>query len=238
MTCNFCFNRLSLFPMLHRQYIHKEGRMIILVTLLAVLLINFISIKVIGFGPIIKTLILIFTSIFLGFVTYFFRNPKRNLLSGDSKIICPADGKIVVIEEVQMNEYFDDRRLQVSVFMSPTNVHVNRTPIAGEVKYSAYHPGKYLVAWHPKSSELNERTSIVIDNGSFDIMMRQIAGKLARRIVNYLEEGHEVEQGEQFGFIKFGSRVDLFLPLNTKVDVRLGQKVKGGVTVIGELVEA
>ena len=223
--------------MLHRQYIHKEGRKIILVTLIAVLLINFISIKVIGFSFIIRSLILIFTSVFLAFVTYFFRDPKRTLFSGDNKIICPADGKVVVIEEVQMNEYFSDKRLQVSIFMSPTNVHVNRAPIAGEVKYSAYHPGKYLVAWHPKSSELNERTSIVIDNGTFDIMMRQIAGKLARRIVNYLEEGHEVEQGEQFGFIKFGSRVDLFLPLNTKVDVKLGQKVKGGVTIIGELVE-
>lgn len=224
--------------MLHRQYIHKEGRKIILVTLLSVLLINFISIKVFHFEFILRSIILIFTSIFLGFVTYFFRDPKRTLFSGDNKIICPADGKVVVIEEVQMDEYFTDRRLQVSIFMSPTNVHVNRTPIAGEVKYSAYHPGKYLVAWHPKSSELNERTSIVIDNGTFDIMMRQIAGKLARRIVNYLEEGHEVEQGEQFGFIKFGSRVDLFLPLNTKIDVKLGQKVKGGVTIIGELIEA
>ncbi|MCO5231624.1 MAG: phosphatidylserine decarboxylase family protein [Chitinophagales bacterium] len=221
--------------MLHRHYIHKEGRKIILATLLGVLLVNFIAIKVLGFGLIIRSIIIILSSLFLGFVTYFFRDPKRNLLSGDSKVICPADGKIVVIEEVTMDEYFNDRRLQVSIFMSPTNVHVNRAPISGEVKYSAYHPGKYLVAWHPKSSELNERTSIVIDNGSFDIMMRQIAGKLARRIVNYLEEGNEVVQGEQFGFIKFGSRVDLFLPLNTQIDVKLGQKVKGGITIIGEL---
>lgn len=221
--------------MLHKKYIHKEGRKIILTTLLSVLLINYISMKIIEFGPVIKTSILLFSSMFLVFVTYFFRDPKRVLLTGDNKIICPADGKIVVIEEVQMDEYFSDKRLQVSIFMSPTNVHVNRTPISGEVKYSAYHPGKYLVAWHPKSSVLNERTSIVIDNGSFDIMMRQIAGKLARRIVNYLEEGHEVAQGEQFGFIKFGSRVDLFLPLQTKINVQLGQKVKGGVTVIGEL---
>ncbi|MCO5232122.1 MAG: phosphatidylserine decarboxylase family protein [Chitinophagales bacterium] len=221
--------------MLHKHYIHKEGRKIILATLLGVLLINFIAIKVIGFDLIIRSIIILLTSLFLGFVTYFFRDPKRNLLSGDNKIICPADGKIVVIEEVIMDEYFSDRRLQVSIFMSPTNVHVNRVPISGEVKYSAYHPGKYLVAWHPKSSELNERTTIVIDNGSFDIMMRQIAGKLARRIVNYLEEGHEVTQGEQFGFIKFGSRVDLFLPLDTQIDVKLGQKVKGGVTIIGEL---
>lgn len=186
----------------------------------------------------IRTTILLFTSVFLAFVTYFFRDPKRTLLTDDNQILCPADGKVVVIEEVQMNEYFSDRRLQVSIFMSPTNVHVNRAPIAGEVKYSAYHPGKYLVAWHPKSSELNERTSIVIDNGNFDIMMRQIAGKLARRIVNYLEEGHEIGQGDQFGFIKFGSRVDLFLPLNTKIKVALGQKVKGGVTIIGEFGES
>ena len=221
--------------MLHRRYIHKEGRKIILVTLLSILLINFVSIKIIGFGPMIKTLILVFTSVFLAFITYFFRDPKRSLLTGDNKIISPADGKVVVIEEVQMDEYFTDRRLQVSIFMSPTNVHVNRNPISGEVKYSKYHPGKYLVAWHPKSSTLNERTSIVIDNGDFDIMMRQIAGKLARRIVNYLHEGNEVTQGEQFGFIKLGSRVDLFLPLDTQLDVHIGQKVKGGVTVIGEL---
>jgi phosphatidylserine decarboxylase len=221
--------------MIHRHYIHKEGRKIILATLIGVLLINYIAFKVVDIHFIAKNSILILSSVFLGFVTYFFRNPKRSVLTDDNKIICPADGKIVVIEEIMVDEYFKDKRLQVSIFMSPTNVHVNRTPISGEVKYSAYHPGKYLVAWHPKSSELNERTSIVIDNGNFDIMMRQIAGKLARRIVNYLEEGHEVEQGEQFGFIKFGSRVDLFLPLNTKINVKLGQKVKGGVTVIGEL---
>jgi phosphatidylserine decarboxylase len=223
--------------MLHRHYIHKEGRKIILFVLLGVLTINYFTFKVLDMSPYIKNSILLLTATFLGFVTYFFRNPKRSILTDDNKIICPADGKIVVIEETKVDEYFNDKRLQVSIFMSPTNVHVNRTPIAGEVKYSAYHPGKYLVAWHPKSSELNERTSIVIDNGNFDVMMRQIAGKLARRIVNYLEEGEEVEQGEQFGFIKFGSRVDLFLPLNTKIHVKLGQKVKGGVTVIGELSE-
>lgn len=220
--------------MIHRRYIHKEGRKIISAVLLSVLLINFISIKIIGFDIVIRTLILVLTSVFLAFITYFFRDPKRKIFQGENQIVCPADGKVVVIEEVQMNEYFSDKRLQVSIFMSPVNVHVNRTPIGGEVKYSAYHPGKYLVAWHPKSSELNERTSIVIDNGSFDIMMRQIAGKLARRIVNYLEEGKQVDQGEQFGFIKLGSRVDLFLPLGTKLNVELGQKVKGGITVIGE----
>ncbi|MCO5248277.1 MAG: phosphatidylserine decarboxylase family protein [Chitinophagales bacterium] len=221
--------------MLHKQYIHKEGRKIILVTLLMALLINYVAIKIIGVGLIVKIVIIVFTSVFLGFITYFFRNPRRDLLLWElNKIICPADGKIVVIEEVQMNEYFTDKRLQVSIFMSPTNVHVNRVPIRGLVTYSKYHPGKYLVAWHPKSSELNERTSIVIENGEYSVMMRQIAGKLARRIVNYLQEGDEVEQGEQFGFIKLGSRVDLFLPLDTKIHVHLNQKVKGGVTTIGE----
>ena len=220
-----------------RHYIHKEGWKIILATFVALLAIN-ILFAYTHFLPLWLDKIFLAWSIFVfGFTVYFFRNPKRTILTDDDKVICPADGKIVVIEEVDVDEYFADRRLQVSIFMSPTNVHVNRTPISGEVKYSAYHPGKYLVAWHPKSSELNERTSIVIDNGSMDVMMRQIAGKLARRIVNYLEEGEEVEQGEQFGFIKFGSRVDLFLPLNTKINVQLGQKVKGGVTIIGELVE-
>lgn len=169
------------------------------------------------------------------FVTYFFRNPRRHIITDDDKIICPADGKVVVIEEVYELEYFEDKRLQVSVFMSPSNVHVNRAPIAGEVKYSKYHDGKYLVAWHPKSSTENERTSLVIDNGTIDVLVRQIAGKVARRIVYYLEEGDTIEQGADFGFIKFGSRVDLFLPLDTKINVHLGQKVKGGITVIGEL---
>lgn len=223
---------------MHRHYIHKEGRKIILTTAVGVLGINYLSFEVLEIADIIRNFIAISSIAFLGFVTYFFRNPKRKIIADDNKIICPADGKIVVIEEVEVDEYFEDRRLQVSIFMSPTNVHVNRNPISGEVKYSAYHPGKYLVAWHPKSSELNERTSIVLDNGNFDIMMRQIAGKLARRIVNYLEEGEEVEQGEQFGFIKFGSRIDLFLPLNTKINVAIGQKVKGGITVIGELDQA
>jgi phosphatidylserine decarboxylase len=222
---------------MHRHYIHKEGRKIILGTAAGVIGINYLCFEVFNIADILRNFVVVGSTGFLAFVTYFFRNPKRKIITDDNKIICPADGKIVVIEEVDVDEYFEDRRLQVSIFMSPTNVHVNRNPIGGEVKYAAYHPGKYLVAWHPKSSELNERTSIVIDNGNFDIMMRQIAGKLARRIVNYLEEGEEVEQGEQFGFIKFGSRIDLFLPLTTKINVQLGQKVKGGLTVIGELDE-
>lgn len=222
---------------MHKQYIHKEGWKIIVSALLILLIFNYLMVYFTFIPNLIQKIFLVWSICFFGFIMYFFRNPKRAILSDDDKIICPADGKIVVIEEVDVDEYFADRRLQVSIFMSPTNVHVNRNPITGEVKYSAYHPGKYLVAWHPKSSTLNEHTSIVLDNGTVDIMIRQIAGKLARRIVNYLEEGEEVEQGEQFGFIKFGSRIDLFLPLNTKINVSIGQKVKGGVTVIGELIE-
>ena len=167
------------------------------------------------------------------FIISFFRNPKRYIPIGDDSIICPADGKVVVIEDVMETEYFNEMRKQVSVFMSPANVHVNRSPIDGEVKYFKYHPGKYLVAWHPKSRTDNERTSMVIENESFSVLVRQIAGKLARRIVYYVEEGDEIERGEEFGFIKFGSRIDLFLPLNTQINVELNQKVRGGETIIG-----
>jgi len=216
-------------------YIHKEGWKIILTTFAIVLSINLITNLVFNASPATSWIVFILSAIFFGFVTYFFRNPKRNIITDDDKIICPADGKVVVIEEVYEPEYFEEKRLQISIFMSPSNVHVNRTPIAGEVKYAKYHEGKYLVAWHPKSSTENERTSIVIDNGSVDVLMRQIAGKVARRIVYYLDEGDKVSQGSEVGFIKFGSRVDLFLPLNTKINVHIGQKVKGGITVIGEL---
>lgn len=169
-------------------------------------------------------------------VLQFFRNPPRLVpLEDDSIVYAPADGKVVVIEEAVETEYFKDKRLQVSIFMSPVNVHVNRNPIGGEVKYNAYHPGKYLVAWHPKSSTENERTTVVIDNGKTEILLRQIAGALAKRIKNYLEVGQSVRQGEDFGFIKFGSRVDLFLPLGTKTEVELNQKVKGNKSIIARL---
>lgn len=218
-----------------RTYIHKEGWLIVLSTFAIVLAINLITNFLIHAGPVVSWTVFILTFSFFCFVTYFFRNPRRNIITDDNKIICPADGKVVVIEEVYEPEYFEDKRLQISVFMSPANVHVNRAPIAGEVKYSKYHDGKYLVAWHPKSSTENERTSIVIDNGSVDVLVRQIAGKVARRIVYYLEEGDSIAQGADFGFIKFGSRVDLFLPLDTRINIKLGQKVKGGITIIGEL---
>ncbi len=211
---------------------HKEGFKIITITSLiivaGILLADaFISIawlqKSIQFGLILLYVI----------VLQFFRNPKRNTLINDGQIIAPVDGKVVVIEEVFEPEYFKDKRLQVSIFMSPLNVHVTRYALSGTVKYSKYHPGKYLVAWHPKASTENERTTIVLENKTFgQILYRQIAGALAKRIVNYATEGQEVVQGTDAGFIKFGSRVDLFLPLNTKIDVKIGDKVKGGEQIV------
>ena len=169
-------------------------------------------------------------------ILQFFRHPSRRLNVQDGTILCPADGKVVIIEEAEEPEYFKGRRLQVSVFMSPVNVHVNRNPVSGKVKFFKYHPGKFLVAWHPKSSTLNERTSIVLETpDGQEVLMRQIAGALARRIVWYIGEGDQVRQGEEYGFIKFGSRVDLFLPLDTQIKVKVGDRVKGGVTTLGKL---
>lgn len=171
-------------------------------------------------------------------VLQFFRNPSRNTVVNDRHIIAPADGKVVVIEEVEEPEYFKDKRIQVSVFMSPINVHVNRFPIGGLVKYVKYHPGLYLVAWHPKSSTENERSTVVVEHSNGKaILFRQIAGALARRIVYYCKEGDKAAQGGEFGFIKFGSRVDLFLPLGTKINVQLNQVVRGGETVIASFSE-
>ena len=166
-------------------------------------------------------------------ILQFFRNPKRDVIINDNHIIAPVDGKVVVIEEVYESEYFKDKRLQVSIFMSPINVHVTRYPVSGKINFSKYHPGKYLVAWHPKASTENERTTVVIENKIFgEILYRQIAGALARRIINYAEEGMQVVQGTDAGFIKFGSRVDLFLPLGTKINVKLNDKAVGGKTII------
>ena len=168
-------------------------------------------------------------------VLQFFRNPKRNTVLDDSVLYAPVDGKVVVIEEVHEKEFFDNKRLQVSIFMSPINVHVTRYCMSGKVVFSKYHPGKYLVAWHPKASEENERTTIVLENNNFgQVLYRQIAGALARRIVNYAEEGTSITQGTDAGFIKFGSRVDLFLPLDTQLNVSLNQVVKGGIDVIAK----
>ncbi len=168
-------------------------------------------------------------------VIWFFRIPKRNFTNDAELVIAPADGKVVVIEETFEPEFYKDQRLQVSIFMSPLNVHVNRSPISGTVKYMKYHPGKYLVAWHPKSSTENERTTLVIEGAKTDILLRQIAGALARRICYYVKEGDLVQQNAEFGFIRFGSRVDIYLPLGTKVNVKIGDTVKGGVSTVARL---
>lgn len=184
----------------------------------------------------IKQVILVGTVILFLLIVQFFRNPKRDTQHNDSHIVAPVDGKVVVIEEVYEKEYFKDQRLMVSVFMSPINVHVTRHPVSGVVKYSKYHPGKYLVAWHPKASEENERTTVVVENKvAGEILYRQIAGALAKRIVNYAEVGTDVIQGSDSGFIKFGSRVDVFLPVGTPLEVKLNQKVKGGLSVIAKI---
>ena len=214
---------------------HKEGYRIIintflLVTFFAVVAEYFISTNW------IKMLIQITALVLFVLVLQFFRNPKIVTLKNDQQLISPVDGKVVIIQEVFEKEYFKDQRLQVSIFMSPLNVHVTRYPMSGIVRFSKYHPGKYLVAWHPKSSELNERTTVVLKNETFgEILYRQIAGAVARRIVNYAEENLEVIQGEDAGFIKFGSRVDLFLPIGTPLDISLGDVVKGGVQPIAHL---
>lgn len=172
---------------------------------------------------------------FVLFIVSFFRIPSRKLSIHEGQIISPADGKVVVIEETIDDEYFKGKRLQVSVFMSPLNVHVNRNPLSGEVVYNQYHKGKYLVAWNPKSSTENERHSVVIRKGNIEVLVKQIAGAVAKRIVNYLEVGQKVQQGQEMGFIKFGSRVDLLLPVGTRLNVQLNDVVKGGVTVIATL---
>src|SRR5690554_8017624 len=211
---------------------HKEGAKIIFITLVIVVAIIFSTDAFIDI-PLLQKAIQILALIFLILVLQFFRNPKRNIQRDDNHILSPVDGKVVVIEEVFEKEYFNDKRLMVSVFMSPINVHVTRYALSGEVKYSQYHPGKYLVAWRPKASEENERTTIVIENKVFgEVMYRQIAGALAKRIVNYAKVGNRVIQGEDAGFIKFGSRVDLYLPVGTDVNVVLNQKAKGNKTVI------
>lgn len=215
--------------------IHKEGYATIGISLLVFGVINAISIWFLSETlPIISGLIFLITAGLWVFLISFFRIPNRTLTIDGNSIICPADGKVVVIEEMTDVEYFNDKRLQVSIFMSPLNVHVNRNAVSGEVVYSKYHPGKFLVAWDPKSSTDNERHSVVYTINGTQILVKQIAGALARRIVNYLKPGMQVKQGEEMGFIKFGSRVDVLLPVGTKVKVQLNQMVQGGVTVLAE----
>ena len=213
---------------------HKEGFKIISI---AVFIVGAICLSVeylVGIAWLQKV-IQIVALIFLALILQFFRNPKRNTKQNLHKIISAVDGKVVVIEEVFEKEYFNDKRLMISVFMSPLNVHVTRYPVTGKVVYSKYHPGKYLVAWHPKASEENERTTVVIENEIFGkVLYRQIAGALAKRIVNYAKENHTAIQGADAGFIKFGSRVDIYLPLNVNVKTSLNQVVKGGIDILAE----
>ena len=211
---------------------HKEGGKIILISTTLTVVFLLLADKFITVEWLRMTVMLVIL-FFLIMILQFFRNPKRAVEITDNHIIAPVDGKVVVIEEVFESEYFKDQRLQVSIFMSPINVHVTRYPVNGKVTFSKYHPGKYLVAWHPKASTENERTTVVVQNRIFgEILYRQIAGALAKRIVNYAEAGMQVIQGTDAGFIKFGSRVDLFLPLGTKVEVALNQKAIGGKTII------
>lgn len=211
---------------------HKEGTKTILLGIIFTAVVLLISDNCINAIWLQKGL-QIFAFLILIIILQFFRNPKRTVIIDENQILAPVDGKVVVIEEVYEGEYFKDKRLQVSIFMSPINVHVTRYAMSGIVKFSKYHPGKFLVAWHPKASEENERTTVVVENNTFGaVLYRQIAGALARRIVNYAEEGMQVVQGTDAGFIKFGSRVDLFLPLGTPINVVLNQKAIGGKTII------
>jgi len=213
---------------------HKEGFKIIAVTFLIFASLSILVHFKIENDILQKGLFLVLLTMVV-LILQFFRNPKRNFILNPEQVLSPVDGKVVVIEEVYEKEYFKDKRLQVSVFMSPLNVHVTRYPVGGNIVYSKYHPGKFLVAWHPKSSEENERTTVVVKSEAFgEVLHRQIAGALAKRIVNYATAGQEVSQSSDSGFIKFGSRVDIFLPLGTKINVKLNQKVVGGVTVVAQ----
>ncbi len=216
--------------------IHREGYKSIAIATMLFCVLNVVMFWF--FGTSILWLCIAFfvvSLVFVLFIVSFFRIPARQLTINDGQVISPADGKVVVIEEITDVEYFKDKRLQVSVFMSPANVHVNRNPLSGEVVYNQYHKGKYLVAWNPKSSTENERHSVVIRKGNIEVLVKQIAGAVAKRIINYLETGQKVQQGQEMGFIKFGSRVDLLLPVGTKLNVQLNEVVKGGVTVIATL---
>lgn len=213
--------------------IHREGYKTIAITAIFFGIINIASFYFFSSSaPFVSVLIFILTLGLLLFIISFFRIPKRILTVRENAIVAPADGKVVAIEEVQADEYFTDRRIQVSIFMSPLNVHVNRNPVSGEVVYSQYHKGKYLVAWHPKSSTENERHTVVYRKNGKEVLVKQIAGALAKRIINYLQTGQQAEQAAEMGFIRFGSRVDLLLPLGAKVQVKIGDKPQGGVTVI------
>ena len=216
--------------------IHKEGYKILAFGFLTLLILNILVFVLWGDYPFVKLPFIVCSSMLYIFLLFFFRLPERLFEADPGLIIAPADGKVVVIEETMVDEYFKDLRLQVSIFMSPFNVHSNRYPVSGKIKYVCYHPGNYMVAWHPKSSELNERSTIVIETeDGTEIMVRQIAGAVARRIVTYSKENQEVQQGNELGFIKFGSRVDIFLPLGTEVEIPILQHVRANKTIIAKL---
>ncbi|MEQ9440278.1 MAG: phosphatidylserine decarboxylase family protein [Cyclobacteriaceae bacterium] len=216
--------------------IHKEGRILLVVSLILLIVLNGAITYFFPERTGLQGAVILGSAVFYILILQFFRNPTIVVDSNEQQILAPADGKVVVIEEANEQEYFQGRRLQISIFMSPINVHVNRNPASGLVKYFKYHAGQYLVAWHPKSSTDNERTTVVLQlQDGLEIMVRQIAGAMARRIKWYIDEGDTVRQGEEFGFIKFGSRVDVFLPLNAEIKVAIGDKTKAGRTVIAEL---
>ncbi len=219
--------------------IHKEGYTSLALCTLFIFVTNWLVNYYIPNATWFVWLWYIFSAFLFLTILQFFRSPSRTLTTNDRQVICPADGKVVVIEETEETEFLKDQRIQLSVFMSPVNVHVNRNPISGVVKFFKYHPGKFLVAWHPKSSTENERTTTVVEHkNGMQVLYRQIAGALARRIVWYLKENDQVEQSQEFGFIKFGSRVDLYLPLGSKINVNIGEVVQGGVTVLATLPNA
>lgn len=214
--------------------INKEGYIIILVSALIIAGLLWILDYLIPIQWIV-TILGIMGGILFFLIIWFFRMPQRTPVMDINKIIAPSDGKVVIIEKVHEPEYFNDERIQVSIFMSPLNVHAQWYPIKGKVNYYKYHPGKYLVAWHPKSSTLNERSTLVLENkDGKEVLVRQIAGAVARRIVTYSEVGQKCDQGEEFGFIKFGSRIDLFLPLDSKITTKIGDKTQGSLSTIAE----
>jgi phosphatidylserine decarboxylase len=216
--------------------IHREGHIVLFILLLVLFALNAAVFYFFPYNTFAQNSLILSSIIFYLLILQFFRNPIFSITQNTKHVLAPADGKVVVIEEAEEPEYFKGKRLQVSIFMSPVNVHVNRMPVGGKISFFKYHPGKYLVAWHPKSSTENERTTIAVKmNNGVEILFRQIAGALARRIRWYVKEGDALEQGQEFGFIKFGSRVDIFLPLNTKVLAKIGDITKGGRTVIAEL---
>ena len=216
--------------------IHREGRTLLFVLLVVLFALNWAVFFFYPESPYIQNSTILLSVLFYLLILQFFRNPIFNITRDDKQVLAPADGKVVVIEETEESEYLKGKRKQVSIFMSPVNVHVNRMPVTGTISFYKYHPGKYLVAWHPKSSTENERTTVAVKmKDGAEILFRQIAGALARRIKCYVKEGQMLEQGQEFGFIKFGSRVDIFLPLDAKIAVKIGDITKGGRTVIAEL---